>query len=36
MVKTDGVAQMVVIFIHKEMSYLEISLFDDFVAPLLY
>ena len=34
--KIDGVAQMVVALTIKEMSYLEVGLFDDLVAPLSY
>ena len=36
MVEIDGVAQMVVVLTHKELSYLLVGLFDDLVAPLLY
>ena len=35
-VKIDGVAQMVVVLTHKEMSYLVVSMFEDLVGPLSY
>ena len=36
MVKIDGVAQMVVVLTHKEMSSLVVGMFDDLVGPLWY
>ena len=30
----DGVAKMMVVLTHKEMSYLLVGLFDDLVAPV--
>ena len=35
-VKIDGVAQMVVVLTHEEMSHLVVVLFDDLVGTLLY
>ena len=36
MVKIDGVAQMVVVLTHKEMSCLVVGIFHDLVDPLSY
>ena len=36
MVKIDGVAQMVVVLTHKEMSCLVVGMFDDLVGLLLH
>ena len=36
MVKIVGVSQMVVVLTIKEMNYLVVGLFDDFVGPLFY
>ena len=36
MVKIDDIAQMVVILIIKEMSYLLEGIFDDLVGPISY
>ena len=35
-VKINGVAQMVVVLTHKEMSCLVVGMFHDLVSPLLY